>query len=301
MPAWPDDADGRPGGGTSLALYRDKSPSLESGVRRECPTPREDRAYVLATGEVAPIPCGRNTCPYCRGRNVQVTAAMVGLNATLRDKPPSHAVLSTTRDWVDEATLRNGWRDMARRVRREVCPNAAYWWAREWTTGARDGVRRTHYHSTWTLDGDDQAEAVAAISNEVWKRLAGAWSERAHGWKRVWDAGGLARYIAGLTGHHLKSGQAPPPGWAGRRVGSSRGYYAIDARELRQRAVEAVRDERLRFHLERAMADEEGLPDGLPEHIWDELLTARLEEARQRPKPRVVRIRPGHWLERGER
>src|SRR5947209_7097292 len=100
---------------TSLALYRDKSPTWPG-----CPTPRVGRAYRLAeTGEVVPIPCERNTCPYCRPRQVQITAAMMGLNAARSPHPPTYAVLSTTRDWVDEPTLRNGWKDVARRVRRE--------------------------------------------------------------------------------------------------------------------------------------------------------------------------------------
>lgn len=239
---------------------------------------------------LAPLGCGRNDCPYCRRRNVQITASMVGLASLRREEPPSHAVLSTTRTWVEEKQLREGWHQFARRVRREVRDDAAYFWAREWTTGRNDGVRRTHYHSVWVLDDDDQAAEVARISNEVWGRLAGAYSEKAHGWQRVWDAGGLTRYMAGLIGHHLKEGQAPPPGWSGRRSGASRGFYACDARELRKEAKAAVRDERLRYHLEHAMADEDWVPDRLPIEIWDELLTARLEEVRARPQPRVVRL-----------
>lgn len=244
-------------------------------------------------GELVPIACGRNGCPYCRRRNVQVTAAKMALNQSLSDRPVTHAVLTTTRDWVDEARLREGWAQFARRVRREVCSEARYAWFREWTEGRNDGVRRTHYHSTWALDDDEQAAAVAAISNDVWERIAGAWSPDAHGWKAVFDAGGLARYIAGLVGHHLKANQAPPPGWAGRRFGTSRGFYAIAAEELDRRARDAVRDERLVHHLERVMVEELDPPDGLPESIWDELLTERLEEARSRPKPRVVRLDRG--------
>lgn len=258
-----------------------------------CPTPRLDRAFVVEGGELLPIPCGRNGCPHCRRRNVQVTAAKMAINQTLRVRPITHAVLSTTRDWVDQETLRNGWKDMARRVRAEVNAEASYAWFREWTTGEgpkSDGIRRTHYHSTWALDNDDQAQRVAEISNDVWGRLTAATSERAHGWKRVYDAGGLARYIAGLVGHHLKSGQAPPPGWSGRRYGTARGFYAIDSRELDKQAKAAVRDERLAHHLERAMCDELNVPDGLPLEIWDELLTARVEEAKLRPPPRIVRL-----------
>jgi hypothetical protein len=273
-----------------LAHNRDKS---HSDYR--CPNPRLDRALVLAeTGEVVPIGCGRNGCPVCRRRNVQVTAAKMGLNEGMHDRPVSHAVLSTTRDWLPDAELREGWRMVARRVRRDVDPTTRYAWFREWTTGKNgDGVRRTHYHSVWALSDDDHAESVRQISRDVWASRAGAYSEKAHGWKRVWDAGGLTRYIAGLVGHHLKEGQAPPPGWAGRRFGTSQGYYAIDSRELDRQAKAAARDSRLRHHLEHAMA--ESAPEGLPYDIWDEVVTKRLEAARDAPRPRIVRIRPGFW------
>ncbi len=221
---------------------------------------------------------------------------MAGLNAAISPSPVTYAILSTTRDWVDADTLRNGWKDMARRVRSEVAPGAGYMWFREFTQ--RDETvdwRRTHYHSTWNrIENDDQAAAVAEISNEVWGRLAGAWSEHAHGHKRIWDAGGLTRYVAGLAGHHLKSGQTPPPNWSGRRVGTSRGFYAIDARELRSQAVDVVRDERLRHRLEVELLESIEGPGSLPEWIADEVLTDRLVAARAAPKPRVVRL-PRGW------
>jgi len=264
--------------------------------RTGCPTPRVDREAEVVdyvTGEITRVPlaCGRNSCPHCRRRNVQVTAAKMGLNETLTARPISHAVLSTTRDWATQDVLRAGWKEMARLVRRDVTTTARYAWFREWTTGKSDGIRRTHWHSVWALDGDDQAQAVAEISRRVWTDRTNAYSEKAHGWTPVWDAGGLTRYVAGLVGHHMKREQAPPPGWAGRRFGTSRGFYAIDSRELDAQAKAAVRDERLRHHLERAMADDDSLPDGLPETIWDELLTDRLRRAAAaREHVRIVRV-----------
>jgi hypothetical protein len=227
---------------------------------------------------------------------VQITASMMGLNALRTLTPPTIAVLSTTRDFVDGPTLREGWHQVARRVRRDVHPETKYAWFREWSVKPIEGtmLRRTHYHSIWSHLDEEQGRAVAEISRDVWARLAGAWSEKAHGSKRVWDAGGLARYVAGLAGHHLKAGQAPPPEWSGRRFGTSRGFYATDAAELRKEAVAAVRDARLVHHLERAMASDEAIPDGLPSDIWDDVLTARLESARARPKPVIVRV-PKGW------
>lgn len=244
---------------------------------------------------VVPLGCGRNSCPHCRRRNVQVTAAKMALNQTLSERPVTHAVLTTTRDWwVSNAELREGWRQFARHVRK-VAPDASYAWFREWTTGRYDGIRRTHYHSTWALDDDAQAAKVAEISREVWTRIAGAWSPDGHGWKRVWDAGGLARYIAGLVGHHMKHEQQAPPEWSGRRYGTSRGFYAIDSRELDRQAKAAVSDERLRHHLEAAMFDDGYTPDELPDDIWDELLTERLAVARERRNhARIVRL-PNAW------
>jgi hypothetical protein len=176
-------------------------------------------------------------------------------------------------------------------VRREVNPDARYAWFREFTD--RDATadwKRTHYHSVWSLDDDEQAARCAGISNDVWGRITGATSEKAHGWKRVYDAGGLARYISGLVGHHLKETQMPYEQWRGRRFGTSRGFYAIDTRELDKLAKAIVRDDRLVHHLEREMASDAGIPDGLPIEIWDDVLTDRFEAAKQRPAPRLVRL-----------
>src|SRR5205823_4426032 len=218
-----------------------------------CPTPVVGRALQLHTGEVVPLPCGRNSCPVCRRRNVLVTAAMVGLDAVA--DAPQLALTTTTRDWIDDATLREGTAQYVRAVRREVEPGFQYLWQREWTTGRgrrADGKRRTHKHwLTKRVPVEHKAELVE-IAVEVWKRLAGA---DQHFVQEVWDAGGAARYLAGLVGHHLKAAQAPPAGWRGRRVGQSRGYYGEAASELRVRAEEVVRDQRLAGLLEREVEE----------------------------------------------
>jgi hypothetical protein len=294
MPACNSDADGK-GREALLALKQNKSPSS-----RECPTPRPGWAAEIVdatTGEIElkPLGCRRNTCSVCRRRNVQETAAKLGINQALTETPVTHAVLSTTRNWADAKMLRNGWKDFARRVRSEVKPDARYAWVREFTErDATEDWKRTHYHSTWALDDDDQAQRVAEISNQVWGRLTGAVSEEAHGWKSIWDAGGLVRYMAGLIGHHLKTSQQPIEQWRGRRYGTSVGFYAIDSRELDKQARAAVRDERLVHHLERDLWDV--VPDGLPEWIFDEVLTERVEQARSMPPPRIVPVAYDRWL-----
>lgn len=268
--------------GAVLALDHDKSRLAG------CPTPRPDRVLVLWDGTVRDIGCGRNTCPVCRRRNVRITAAMLGITAEERAEPPTHAVLSTTRDWIDEKGLRLAWQALREGVQRDVGRKVAYAWLREWTEGKRDGVRRTHYHSVWCGLSDAEAAAVAARSLRVFGERAGATSEKAHGWQRVWDAGGLARYMAGLVGHHLKEGQAPPPGWSGRRFATSRSprFYVGDAVKLRARATAVAGEDALRHRLEEDVLF--GSADRLPEEIRDAQLTRLLREVRAQPAPRVM-------------
>jgi hypothetical protein len=219
---------------------------------------------------------------------------MLGLNeAADASRPIRIALLTTTRDWLDDATLREGTAQFVRKVRREITGDFQYAWMREWTTGrARrsGGVRRTHKH--WLPKGvsEDDADALLGVAADVWGRIAGA--ER-HFVKRVWDAGGLARYMAGLVGHHLKETQAPPAGWRGRRVGTSRAYYIKPAAELRARAEELTRDRALVHRLEAELTDE--LPDGITEDVFDDVLTLRFEQAKAQPPPRVVAVPRDYW------
>jgi hypothetical protein len=219
---------------------------------------------------------------------------MIGLNETAdSSRPVRIALLTTTKDWVDDATLREGTAQFVRRVRREVTPECQYVWMREWTTGrARrsGGLRRTHKHWLPKCVSEAHSEALVAVAADVWGRIAGA--ER-HFVSRVWDAGGLARYMAGLVGHHLKETQAPPEGWRGRRVGTSRAYYVKPAAELRARAEELTRDRALIRRLETELVDE--LPDGVTADVFDDLLTARFEQAKLEPPPRVVAVPPDYW------
>jgi hypothetical protein len=292
-----DAAEALRAGDTSLALLRDKSPRSNEG----CPNPRRGWALEVAGVELVPLGCGRNGCSYCGVRNVQVTATMMGLNAERSTVKPSHAVLTTTREEVDDATVREAWRQFARGVRRSLGRPVPYAWFKERTTGEAPrsgGIRRLHFHSAWSGLRDDEGAAVRDISQDVFGRLTGAYSERAHGVKRVWDTGGLTRYFAGLVGHHLKYEQsAAAEGERVRRVGTSRGYYVTDPAELRREATVVVRDERVAYRLFRAIV--EAVPDGLPEHIVDEVLTERLRavKAAGRPSCRVVPV-PANWWTR---
>ena len=99
--------------------------------------------------------------------------------------------------------------------------------------------------------------------------------------------------MAGLVGHHLKEAQEAPAGWRGRRIGTSRGYYVEPAAELRAQAEQLTRDRSLVCRLEVELAAD--LPDGLPEDIFDDLLTARFDEARAQPPPTVVAVSWDYW------
>jgi hypothetical protein len=173
---------------------------------------------------------------------------------------------------------------------------------------ARDagGRRRTHKH--WLTKGVpvERKTELVEIAVDVW-RIAGA---DQHFVQEVWDAGGAARYLAGLVGHHLKASQAPPKGWRGRRVGQSRGYYSEAASALRVRAEQAVRDDRLVARLEREVEGQLGVETVevdeergrlhrvvhiADEFLFDELLAEQFEQAKQRPKPRVVPVSYDFW------
>jgi hypothetical protein len=298
MEPCPDSDSGRDrlqGGDTFLALLRDKSARLDQG----CPNPRDGWALEVGGVELVPLPCKRVTCPYCGIRNVQTTAVMMGLNAERSEVKPSHAVLTTTRDEVADDVIREAWHQYARGVRREVGRAVPYAWFKERTTGEAPrsgGVRRVHFHSAWSGLSDEEGGCVRDVSREVFGRLTGAYSRKGHGVQRVWDTGGLVRYFAGLVGHHLKHEQsAAVEGARVRRVGTSRGYYVTDPKELRREAAAIVRDERIEYRLRASIL--EGVADGLPEWILDEVLTERLRElqGQERPSYRVVKVARGWW------
>lgn len=281
----------------ALVLLEDKSGKLAS---KRCPTPVVGRAFLLASGEPIPIPCGRNSCGVCRRRNVKVTAHMFALSASADPTPPTHALTTTTQRWLTSGELRETTHQFAARVRREVAPTFQYAWVREWSTGraaTSGGVRRTHYH--WLLKGLD-ADAIARttrLASEVWKRRSGAWRVQT---KPLWDVGGFGRYMAGLVRHHLKEEQRPPEGWRGRRTGTSQRFYSLPAAELRARAVALTRDDSLIGRLERSVCDEVlGDCTVLDDAIYDEyvlpLLRDEYDRALRQPAPVVVRVSAQFW------
>jgi hypothetical protein len=217
---------------------------------------------------------------------------MFGLDAEVTT--PKLATTFTTRDLVGIPVLREAMAQTTRKVRAEIAPDAKYGGTLEWTSGQTKysgGRRRPHLHLLWKgLDGG-HADDVHAIAVEVWKRLTGAHS---HTSEEIRTPGAAIRYVAL---HHLKEQQAPPPGWSGRRLWTSMGWWEAGAEETRARARAIVAEERLRRKVERQLI--ELAPDGLPEWIFEELLATRVEEQRvTRGRVTTVRVREVEEVDR---
>lgn len=104
----------------------------------------------------------------------------------------------------------------------------------EWTTGKAPrsgGVRRLHSH--WLIKGlrdELDRQAVETWVRAEWKKRTGAWIVDV---KRLRSVGGVVGYLAL---HHEKMEQRPPPGWKGRRLRPSKGYFAASGADRRDRA-----------------------------------------------------------------
>jgi hypothetical protein len=86
-------------------------------------------------------------------------------------------------------------------------------------------------HSHWLIKCDPlDRVAVEAWASRTWQKYHGAWRVELAELRSV---GGVVGYLAL---HHEKMEQAPPPGWTGRRLRPSRGYFAVSGREIRARA-----------------------------------------------------------------
>lgn len=131
----------------------------------------------------------------------------------------------------------------------------------EWTTGEgpRSGGRR-RLHSHWLVKGlamgvgdrvtasegrepctcGDSLVCVECWTAAEWRKLTGAWIVQA---RELRSVGGVVGYLAL---HHEKMEQAPPPGWTGRRLRPSRGYFARPGAERRERARSWLSERRQR-------------------------------------------------------
>ena len=210
---------------------------------------------------------------------------MFGLDAEV--VTPKVAATFTTRDLVAVPVLGEAMRQTARRVR-DFAPDAKYGGTLEWTTGQTKysaGRRRPHLHVLWKGVDVERVDDVHAVARDVWKRLTGAHSHKV---EEIRTPGAAIRYVAL---HHLKEAQAPPPGWSGRRLWTSMGFWEGGAGETRRRAREVVSEFRLVKRCERELVDAwpEGPIDG---GLFDELLSERVATAKvERSRGRMVRVR----------
>lgn len=245
-----------------------------------CPTPVWGLRFRTENGRLLPIPCNRSSCPVCSRRQGMITAAMVGIDAA-QDQPSVVSTI-TTRDRVTPATLREGQRQVVRRVRDALGHAARYCSFVEWTTGKYDGRRRPHMHALWKDVHPDEAEVIEDAARDVFGRLAGAYVHEAAALRTPAAA---AAYVAS---HHLKESQAPPPSWRGvRRVRPSRGYWSIPAKELRAMATAQVRERRLEARAV-ALVQERGLPAEAWEPIFEALDRSPVEVVRVQEDRRGV-------------
>jgi len=188
-----------------------------------------------------PVRCGApNRCDYCAWLSSLETTLAVSLDTRLGDSPRVGVTLTTRDPNTPSATIRDASRLVTRAIRRRH-PGCEYCYFVEWTTGrhARDGRRRLHMHGLVKHVPADQAPELEPVIREVWRRHTGAWRVECTELRTVPDA------IGYFARHHAKPDQAPPAGWRGRRLRSSRGYFARPIAELRSDARELMRHDGL--------------------------------------------------------
>jgi hypothetical protein len=249
----------------------------------------------MADGTLEPVRCGAsNRCDYCAMFAALEAALVLKLDAQIRQ--PTVGLTTTTRrpdfplDELRKAekklwdALRKG-RQVGAFGRRgpdepevEAFPDLQYVGFLEWTTGEgthSGGHRRPHiHHLTKGIPADhpllspvileDAAEAellgkqVGDLTTELEQRVSELW-RRITGDAFVVECRPLrtpAGAIAYLALHHHKKRQAPPPGFTGRRLRPSKGYYEKPIAELRLLARELASHERVVIATKRAIGIE---------------------------------------------
>jgi hypothetical protein len=254
-----------------------------------CPSTPVGVAWQLPDGTLAPVRCtASNRCPYCARMAAYEVMTMLRIDAE-ENEVPSHVITLTCRHVMVYARLREAHAVFWRAFRRSWGA-VEYAGFMEWTTGEgprAGGIRRPHTHYlvkrlclpvgvvATRARGDnpcrcrDIRTCVECWTAMEWQKLAGAWFVQV---RELRHAGGIVGYLAL---HHRKWEQAAPKGWTGRRLRTSRGYFAVPNGVLRERARAYLKERRLRGRLAA-----EGREDAL-----EGLLLAALSE----PKPKLVR------------
>lgn len=224
-----------------LVFHRDKSAGAPSEAPPE--TQRQPHepgcftvgaAWVWPDGTTAPLRSkASNRCPGCARAVAFENMTMLRQDAETNGAP-GDVITLTSRDAITDAgayrqACASFWRAFRKRW-----GHVEYCGFIEWTTGAgprSGGIRRLHSH--WLVKGlaqrHDRSEIQEWTSAE-WSKLTGAWVVQV---ARLETVGGVVGYLAL---HHEKMEQAPPAGWAGRRLRPSSRYFSDSGRTRRDRA-----------------------------------------------------------------
>ncbi len=200
-------------------------------------------AFVYRDGTAAPMRSkASNRCPGCARAVAYENMTMLRQDAETNSAPGHVLTLTSRTPNTDSAAYRDACAVFWRAFRR-TWGHVEYCGFVEWTTGEgpRSGGRR-RMHSHWLVKGlsTNDLAAVERWCSFEWSKLTGAWVVQLAELRTV---GGVVGYLAL---HHEKLSQAPPPGWKGRRLRPSRGYFAASGAHRRQLAVAWLREHRWR-------------------------------------------------------
>lgn len=266
--------------------------------------------WLMYDGSLEPVRCGAsNRCDYCAMFAALESAVVLGLDAQIRQ--PEVGITTTTRrpefpiEELRKAekmlwrALRKGQRIGAVGRRKkdepnyEAFPDLQYCGFLEWTTGKgtrSGGHRRPHIHhlvkgipsdhpllAEIFVEGPrgDQVKTTRLEQrvSELWRAITGdAYIVEARPLRTPAGA------IAYLALHHNKRSQSPPPGFRGRRLRPSKGYYDLPVAELRQLARKLASQDRVRGAVRRAIAVELEGADAPAQYEADELMMRALCE-----------------------
>jgi hypothetical protein len=256
--------------------------------------PAKGIRWLMSDGTLEPVRCGAsNRCDYCAMFAALEAALVLKLDAHIR--MPTVGITTTTRrpDYsMDD--FRKAEQLLWKQLRRDLEPRGVkrselakaerieYCGFIEWTTGDgtnAGGTRRPHQHALTKgidpahellepirlgdvddahplvngrrIDPDAKTSALELRVSELWHRFTGdAFIVECRPLRTPAGA------IAYLTLHHHKKRQAPPPGFKGRRLRPSKGYYEQPIAELRTLAQKLAAHERVVIAVKRAIAAE---------------------------------------------
>jgi hypothetical protein len=237
----------------------------------------------MPDGTLEPVRCGAsNRCTYCAMFAAVEAALVVKLDAELN--MPTVGLTTTTRDpafTLDQ--LRKAehalWRWLRKKKSGPQLKDVQYLGFLEWTTGQgthAGGHRRPHlHHLVKGIPADHELlepvpvlgrhgeprtdpDGNPLLSTRLEQMVSAKWFEyTGDAWiVEVRPLRTPVGAIAYLTLHHHKREQAPPPGFTGRRLRPSKGYYERPIAELRTLARDLASYERVRMAARKTVAVE---------------------------------------------